>query len=93
MSHPCSICGEPIPDDVPFKFHGYDGNDCPKPPAHNDLVVVQSGIREKRDGTIWFFVGDVEIECATMQEANAMADDLNAMVKQSGGSTHSPLAN
>lgn len=86
----CTICGEPMPDDVPFKFHGYDGNDCPKPPSHHDLVVVESGIRRKRDGTICFFVGDQEIECASMQEAEAMLEDLNAMVKQSGGSTHPP---
>ena len=93
MAHNCTICGEPIPDDVPFKFHGWDGNDCPKPPAHKDVVVVQSGIRQKRDGTIAFFVGDQEIECATMREAEAMLADLNAMVKQSGGSTHLPLSN
>lgn len=74
-------------------FHGWDGNDCPKPPMHKDLVVVRSGIRRKRDGSICFFVGDQEIACGSMQEAEAMVDDLNAMVKQSGGSTHPPHAN
>ena len=86
----CMICGEPMPDNVPFRFHGYDGKDCPKPPTQKDVVVVRSGIRRKRDGTIWFFVGEQEIECATMLEAEAMIDDLNAMVAQSGGSTHPP---
>ena len=86
----CTICGEPMPDDVPFKFHGYDGNDCPKPPQYKNVVAVQSGIRRHRDGQIFFFVGDQEVECASMQEAEAMLADLNAMVKQSGGSTHSP---
>lgn len=93
MPRPCTICGEPMPDDVPFKFHGYDGNDCPKPPTHQDLVVVESGIRKRRDGTICFFVGAQEIECASMQEAEAMMADLNTMVAQSGGSTHSGSAN
>lgn len=90
MPRPCTICGEPIPDDVPFRFHGYDGNDCPKPPMHTTLVAVESGIRQQRDGSYVFYVGNEEIECASLQEAEAMMDDLNAMVKQSGGSTHPP---
>ncbi len=93
MPHPCTICGEPIPDEIPMRFHGWDGNDCPKPPMKKDLVVVQSGIRQKRDGTIWFFVGSQEIECASMREAEAMLADLNAMVKQSGGDTLPPGVN
>lgn len=86
----CEICGEPMPDDVPFKFHGYDGNDCPKPPMYQNVVAVESGIRRRRDGAVCFYVGKQEIECASMQEAEAMLEDLNAMVKQSGGSTHPP---
>lgn len=88
----CTICGEPMPDDTPFKFHGYDGNDCPKPPQRTEVVAVRSGIRRKRDGSIWFFVGEQEIECASMREAEAMLADLNAMLRQSGGSTHGPRA-
>lgn len=79
-------------DGVPFKFHGYDGNDCPKPPAHKDLVAVTTGIRRKRDGSIWFFVGNQEVECGSMGEAEAILDDLRSMVRQSGGSTHGPRA-
>jgi hypothetical protein len=93
MSNNCTICGEPMEEGVPFKFHGYDGNDCPKPPVHKDLVVVESGIRQRRDGTIVFFVGGSEVECASMREAEAMLADLNAMVKRSGGSTHPSRAN
>ena len=59
-------------------------------PTHNDLVVVESGIRRKRDGGIVFFVGDQEIECASLQVAESMLEDLSAMVKKSGGSTHPP---
>lgn len=89
----CTICGEPMPNDVPFRFHGYDGNDCPKPPRHKNLVVIETGIRQKRDGEICVFVGADEIECATMQEAEAMLRDLHAMVKQSGGETLPPNVN
>ena len=93
MTKKCTICGEPMPDDVPFRFHGYDGNDCPKPPLHREVVAVKSGIRERRDGAIVFFVGDNETECTSMAEAEAMLADLNDMVKQSGGSTHPPRGN
>lgn len=87
MARNCTICGEPMEEGAPFMFHGYDGNDCPKPPRHQDLVVVESGIRKLRDGGIVFFVGNVELPCASMQEAEAMMEDLNAMVAQTGGST------
>jgi len=90
MPKPCTICGEPIPDDVPFKFHGWDGNDCPKPPMHTNLVVLQSGIRHRRDGSFCVFVGEQEIDCASRQEADAMLDDFRSMLAQLGGSIHPP---
>ena len=86
----CEICGEPMEEGVPFRFHGYDGNDCPRPPLAKTLVAVETGIRERRDGSIWMYVGAEEIECSSKQEAEAMLSDLGSMLRQLGGTTHPP---
>ncbi len=85
----CSICGEPMPPgEEMFKFHGYSG-DCPKPPLQRTVVAITVGIRE-RQGQWFAFMGDAEIACYSRQEAERIIDDMNAMVKQSGGDVLPP---
>lgn len=88
----CSICGEPMPEDQRmFKFHGADGNGCPKPPlVKRTLVVAEYALRESREGEFWIEVtvdrrphdkiGPFETE-AQCQRAY---DDLMSMMRSVG---------
>lgn len=88
----CEICGEPMPPgEHMFKFHGYSGN-CPKPPLQTTLVVVEAGIRRRGDD-YFVFMGDQEIECDSLEQAERMYADMNAMVKQAGGDVLPPRSN
>jgi hypothetical protein len=88
----CAICGEPMgPHEQMFKFHGSDGNDCPKPPLiKRNLVVAEYTLAEARDGDFWINVmvdrkpHDKLGPFATEGEAKRAYDDLLAMNRQVG---------
>ena len=88
----CSICGEPMgPHEQMFKFHGSDGNDCPKPPlTKRTLVVAEYTLTESREGTFWINVTqdrkftDKIGPFATETECKRAYDDLLAMTRSLG---------
>lgn len=88
----CIICGEPMPEDQKmFKFHGMDGNNCPKPPLTKRIeVLAEYKLRETREGDFWI---DVEINrCPheslgpfeTESECRRAYDDLVGMMRSQG---------
>ncbi|MDE2468879.1 MAG: hypothetical protein KGL35_09065 [Bradyrhizobium sp.] len=88
----CSICGEPMgPHEKMFKFHGSDGNDCPKPPlVKRTLVVAEYSLTEARDGGFWINVTidrkftDKIGPFTTEAECRRAHDDLLAMTRSLG---------
>lgn len=88
----CVICGEPMPEGLEmFKFHGADGNDCPKPPlVKRTLVLAEYSLTESRDGEFWISVTvdrkphDRLGPFATEAECRRAYDDLLAMNRSMG---------
>lgn len=88
----CSICGEPMPEGFEmFKFHGADGNDCPKPPLiRRQEVLAEYALRETRDGEFWIVVSvnrlphDSIGPFATETECRRAYDDLMGMMRAVG---------
>lgn len=58
----CEICGEPMPDGEPFRYHGYSGP-CPKPtataPAPADAKARDIGklVAALDDTGSWWMIG------------------------------------
>lgn len=88
----CTICGEPMPEGFEmFKFHGADGNDCPKPPLiKREIILAEYAMRENRDGEFWI---DVSVDrrphdrigpFASEGECRRAYDDLLAMMRSVG---------
>ena len=87
----CEICGEPMPPGFEmFKFHGADGNDCPKPPLAKTEVMVEYIHRDTRDGEFWI---DINVNrqpyqqlgpFETKAERQRAHDDLLEMLRSHG---------
>jgi hypothetical protein len=88
----CNICGEPLgPHEQMFRFHGSDGNDCPKPPlVKRTMIVAEYAMAEMRNGEFWI---DVSVDrkphdrlgpFATETECRRAYDDLLGMMRSVG---------
>ena len=92
MKHLCTICGEPMgPHEQMFKFHGSDGNDCPKTPLiKRKLVLAEYTMTETRDGEFWINLTVDHLPhdrlgpFATESECRRAYDDLLSMNKSLG---------
>lgn len=88
----CNICGEPMPEGFEmFRFHGADGNDCPKPPLiKREIILAEYAMRETRDGEFWIVVSVNRLPhdrigpFATEDECRRAYDDLLDMMRSVG---------
>jgi hypothetical protein len=74
-----------------FKFHGADGNDCPKAPLiKRETILAEYAMRETREGDFWIIVSvdrkphDQLGPFATESECRRAYDDLLGMMRSAG---------